>query len=262
MCRFVLIMFSLSLLTACAGAPTRVSQQTTTPQNKAQIATVKIATLSAEALQEAIKSEAAIHVFDVNSAKRYRRGHIATAKHVNRRALTYVELPKDRQAKLVFYCGSARCKASHKAAMVALAMGYTQVSVMPDGIKGWEAAGRPVVTGGDVLPFGVMPAKFVHQKMQGAAQLHIVDMNSAARYEKGHLPGARHGRPDLSAALPVNKDAKVIVYCGSPRCGASHKAAAKATSLGYSQVFVMPEGIKGWTALGLPVTLGATINRD
>jgi rhodanese-related sulfurtransferase len=33
--------------------------------------------------------------------------------------------------------------ASHEAARRAVAAGYTNVSVMADGIKGWDAAGQP-----------------------------------------------------------------------------------------------------------------------
>jgi rhodanese-related sulfurtransferase len=36
--------------------------------------------------------------------------------------------------------------ASHGAARRAVEAGYTNVSVMADGLKGWKAAGEPVVT--------------------------------------------------------------------------------------------------------------------
>ena len=53
------------------------------------------------------------------------------------------ELPKDKDAKLVFYCVNTRCSASHQAAQRALQAGYTDVSVLPDGIIGWKNAGKP-----------------------------------------------------------------------------------------------------------------------
>lgn len=52
------------------------------------------------------------------------------------------ELPEDKNAKLVFYCASEMCGASHQAAAKALQNGYTDVSVLPEGIKGWKAAGQ------------------------------------------------------------------------------------------------------------------------
>ena len=54
------------------------------------------------------------------------------------------ELPTDKNANLVFYCGSTKCTAAPKAAKLAIEAGYKNVSVMPDGIKGWVAAGKPV----------------------------------------------------------------------------------------------------------------------
>ena len=53
------------------------------------------------------------------------------------------ELPANKSDKLVFYCGGTMCRASDTAASRALAAGYSNVSVMRDGIKGWKSAGQP-----------------------------------------------------------------------------------------------------------------------
>ncbi len=54
------------------------------------------------------------------------------------------ELPSDKASRLVFYCANTKCTASDTAAKRALTNGYTDVSVLPAGIKGWKAAGQPV----------------------------------------------------------------------------------------------------------------------
>jgi rhodanese-related sulfurtransferase len=54
------------------------------------------------------------------------------------------ELPPRKDARLVFYCASIHCLASHAAARRAVEAGYTNVSVMVDGLKGWKAAGEPI----------------------------------------------------------------------------------------------------------------------
>ena len=54
------------------------------------------------------------------------------------------ELPSDGAQRLVFYCHSEMCGAAATAARKAIAAGRTQVAVMPEGIKGWIKAGRPV----------------------------------------------------------------------------------------------------------------------
>ena len=52
------------------------------------------------------------------------------------------ELPQARDSKLVFYCANERCSASKKAAVKAMEAGYTDVSILPVGIKGWKDAGQ------------------------------------------------------------------------------------------------------------------------
>ncbi len=51
------------------------------------------------------------------------------------------ELPPDKNADLVFYCRNTRCMAAPEAASHAIGAGYTNVSVMADGIEGWKNAG-------------------------------------------------------------------------------------------------------------------------
>jgi rhodanese-related sulfurtransferase len=52
-------------------------------------------------------------------------------------------LPESKAAHLVFYCASSWCGAAETAAQRAERAGYTLVSVLPDGIKGWKEAGMP-----------------------------------------------------------------------------------------------------------------------
>lgn len=52
------------------------------------------------------------------------------------------ELPSDKSKELVFYCANPQCGASHQAAAKAVAAGYSNVRVMPDGIAGWVKAGK------------------------------------------------------------------------------------------------------------------------
>ncbi len=52
-------------------------------------------------------------------------------------------LPASKAVHLVFYCASSWCGAAETAAERAERAGYTLVSVLPDGIKGWTEAGMP-----------------------------------------------------------------------------------------------------------------------
>jgi rhodanese-related sulfurtransferase len=56
------------------------------------------------------------------------------------------ELPAAKDARLVFYCANTQCTASHAAAAKAVEAGYTDVSVLPEGLLGWKKAGQPTAT--------------------------------------------------------------------------------------------------------------------
>lgn len=106
-----------------------------------QHASAKTVTL-AEAAQ-LIKDQKA-YVFDANSkSTRDEHGAIVGAVLLSSSSeYDTRELPPNKDAKLVFYCANPKCSASHAAAKRAIADGYTDVSVMPDGIKGWVESGR------------------------------------------------------------------------------------------------------------------------
>lgn len=105
--------------------------------------TVKNVTVSE--LAELNKASKAV-VLDANGKEtREQLGVIPNAKLLSN-AVKYdvaKELPAAKDSKLVFYCANTRCTASHKAAQRALEAGYTDVNVLPDGIKGWKDAGQP-----------------------------------------------------------------------------------------------------------------------
>lgn len=81
----------------------------------------------------------------------------------------------------------------------------------------------------------------------------VIDVNGSGSYAKGHIPGAvdfASTGGDLSSALPSNKDALVVAYCGGPSCSAYKKAAQKAADLGYTNVKHLSAGISGWKKQG------------
>lgn len=52
------------------------------------------------------------------------------------------ELPANKDNALVFYCANESCGASKQAAVKAVEAGYTNVTVLPEGIAGWKKAGQ------------------------------------------------------------------------------------------------------------------------
>ena len=86
----------------------------------------------------------AVYVFDANgNDTRKEEGTIPGAvllKSHDKYALSV--LPQAKDSKLVFYCANEECTASHAAAKRAVKAGYTDVSVLSDGIMGWKKNGQ------------------------------------------------------------------------------------------------------------------------
>ncbi len=90
-----------------------------------------------------------LHIYDANAPEtREKYGVIPGARLIQAPDGYRVSttLPAAKNDPLVFYCANPVCIASHEAARRAIAAGYTDVSVMGDGIMGWKAAGQPTVS--------------------------------------------------------------------------------------------------------------------
>ena len=81
----------------------------------------------------------------------------------------------------------------------------------------------------------------------------IVDANKKKTYKSGHIPGAisyvKAGKK-LNKKLPKDKNALVIVYCGSSECTGWVNPAKEIKALGYTNVKHFKGGIKGWKEAG------------
>lgn len=95
-----------------------------------------------------------------------------------------------------------------------------------------------------------------------ARKITAVDANSTeTRSKMGVIPGATlltSSSQFAATELPAARDSKLVFYCASTRCSASKVAAQRAVDLGYTDVSVLPEGIKGWVAAGQPTEKPAT----
>lgn len=86
-----------------------------------------------------------------------------------------------------------------------------------------------------------------------AKKATLIDVNGTDSYQKGHVPTAvdfAATKKDLAKALPADKNALIVAYCGGPTCGAYASAAKAAKELGYTNVKHMSAGISGWMQAG------------
>jgi rhodanese-related sulfurtransferase len=92
-------------------------------------------------------------------------------------------------------------------------------------------------------------------EMQKKLSVQVYDANSEkTRSEQGIIPGATMltsaSQYDLEKELTPVKDAALVFYCANEKCRASHVAAERAAKAGYTNVSVLPAGIKGWKEAG------------
>ncbi|HNQ87170.1 MAG TPA: rhodanese-like domain-containing protein [Verrucomicrobiota bacterium] len=90
-------------------------------------------------------------------------------------------------------------------------------------------------------------------KAVAARKVTVIDVNGTASWKRGHIPGAidyASNKGKLASLLPKDKNALVVAYCGSPKCGAYAAAAKAARELGYTNVKHLKAGISGWKEAG------------
>jgi rhodanese-related sulfurtransferase len=186
---------------------------------------------------------------------KYVKGHIPMAVSIPDSQFDKMtdKLPANKNSLLIFYCGGLKCKLSHKSAMKAEKLGYTNVKVFAEGYPKWmaEKAHYPSVS-----------AEWVKSQIDKGTDMVLVDSRpKRKKYDKGHIPTAV-SIPDMQFdkfmdQLPADKGKLVVFYCGGLKCKLSHKSAAKAIDMGYTNVKVFSEGYPSWKAYAGAASTGA-----
>jgi rhodanese-related sulfurtransferase len=96
----------------------------------------------------------------------------------------------------------------------------------------------------------------VKAKLDAKETFHLVDVREESEFAQDHLPGAVHlGKGvierDIEKAIP-RTDAPIVLYCGGGFRSAL--AADNLQKMGYTNVWSMDGGIRGWREKGYPVT--------
>lgn len=189
-----------------------------------------------------------VMIIDARPKKaKYDQGHIPMAVSIPD---TYFDkmtdqLPKDKNALLIFYCQGPTCKLSHKSAAKAEALGYTNVKVFAEGFPGWMA-----VKG----HYASVSTDWVKKQLDSQTDMVLVDARpKKMKYDKGHLPTAV-SIPDTQFEkykdqLPQDKNKLLVFYCGGYKCKLSHKSAERALAMGYTNVKVYSAGYPEWKAM-------------
>jgi rhodanese-related sulfurtransferase len=204
-------------------------------------------------------SSPSLYIYDVNvESTRKHVGIIPGAKLLSSSAGfdPIKELPKDKSARLVFYCANTQCTASHAAAERAGQLGYKNVDVMVDGIYGWKKAGQPTETLSKTAQVVAPKTADELVKLNSAV---IVDVREAeerhdivrnARWVPMSLAADAKAWSGFSSKLP--KEKTIIFHCavGMRAKRAAEKLAADGFKTAYFQ------GPDQWRAAGLRLEKG------
>jgi rhodanese-related sulfurtransferase len=101
----------------------------------------------------------------------------------------------------------------------------------------------------------------LQSKLDRGDKFFLAETLPADKFQHQHLPHAVNLPPDrikdLAPTVLPDKNAEVVVYCGSSSCNASELAATELEAQGYRHVRRYVEGKQGWTDAGLPTESGA-----
>ena len=90
--------------------------------------------------------------------------------------------------------------------------------------------------------------------------LVVVDARNPEEYQEVHIKVAisipEPKWDEYKHLLPADKSAPIVFYCNGVKCGKSKKAAKKAASMGYENIWVYAEGMPVWEEKGMPIYAG------
>ena len=95
----------------------------------------------------------------------------------------------------------------------------------------------------------------VKRKRERGERFALIDVREESEFAKGHLPTAQHlGKGiierDIESKFP-DTGAEIVLYCGGGFRSAL--AADNLQKMGYTNVYSMDGGFRGWTDAGLKV---------
>jgi len=176
---------------------------------------------------------------------KYDKGHIPMAVSIPWSQFDKLVdlLPADKNALLIYYCGGLKCKLSHKSARKAVSLGYTNVKVFAEGFPKWMSVKDN---------YAAVSVEWVKKQIDSGADMVLIDARPRRnKYDKGHIPTAVSmptSQFDKMKAdvLPADKNKLLVFYCGGFKCKLSHKSAARAIALGYTNIKVFAAGYPAW----------------
>lgn len=195
-------------------------------------------------------------LIDTRYKAEYEKKYIQGALCIPLIEIVYKKIPKDKE--IVLYCSSKGCDSSSKVAEQLVGMGYENISVLKDGLAGWEAKGYPIV--GD-LPkpaaeqISGISVEELKKNLDAGEDMLILDVREYDEFRAGHLPGAVNVPMETldEKIKDFSKDKMTIVYSRTGR--RSYIASEKLNGNGFAKVRNLLGGIAIWGRKGYSVTV-------
>jgi rhodanese-related sulfurtransferase len=221
-------------------------------------------TISAPALKTLMESDTLYAVLDVRDWGEFTLEQIPGTNALPRGHLEKyiaVLVPK-KDIKTVVYCDTGQRSAC--AALTLEALGYTNVSVLEDGLRSWKAAGYETIHGwslrgkeyGERLQveedIPEMTAEELHARLAQGENMYILDTRTETEFLASHLPGA-YSTPGGQLAVAVTdivreRDVPIVTNCaGRTR---SLLGAHLLRRMGFPQVYALKGGTGAWRIAG------------
>ena len=196
-------------------------------------------------------------LIDARPEVKYQKGTIPSSLNIpDTKFEEYYSVLKDIpiQKELIVYCGGYNCTKSPIVAQKLKDKGHTNVKVYSGGEPEWAKL--------SYLEIDILAIK-VYQEKNSA---FIVDARPYLKFLQETIPGSI-SIPDTSLAkllgrFPINKNEKIVIFCGGYNCEKSHIIANKLISLDYEDVMVFAGGLPSWKERGLNTTAASYVEKD
>ena len=211
--------------------------------------------INTEQLLKIMTGKAPYHLYDARPVKRFGKAHVPSARPAHPKDDNFLsQLPADKDALLVFYCGGPTCPYTGNSVEQAQKAGYTNLKGYQAGLPGWKKNKLPVHAEASWL------VKNLNE------QTVVLDVREKAASSKSHIKGAvalpvaelqamtkRFMEEKTLAELPGVTDmrAPIVVYADSHTSREALRADTERRDRGYSGATVLHHGFDGWQSAGL-----------
>jgi len=214
------------------------------------------------------RSRRVFYLFDVRSLEEYASGHIRTSLSVPggqavQRSDDFVAV---RSGTIVFACDTGA--RSVMAAYWYRKMGFKNVYALERGLQSWVDAGHELEKGSSpelapALKYAqnsvpLILASDLAARLCQQTKPVVLDVGKSSEYKNLHIPGAQWlSRGWLELKIPTlfpDHNQSIVVTCRDGRRSAL--AGKSLQDLGYTNVFVLKDGVQSWAREGRPTDTG------